>query len=98
MGKTGKIDCPVGLTEEGLINFRYLQAVYSLNVFYGYGIMPRGYFTARDEKICADTIRKGGTVADMYKSGADPLYCALLSDPATDREILLKQTESYIPF
>jgi hypothetical protein len=87
-----------GLTEAEVLNFRYLQAVYSLNTFYGARVRPEGFFTAADEKICAEALRKGGGVVDMYKSGADALYCALLSDPAADEETLLKTVRRHIPF
>jgi hypothetical protein len=87
-----------GLTEGETLNFMYLQAVYSLNTFYGLHIKPTGYFKARDEKICAEIIEKGGSILDMYKSGADPVYCAMLSDPLTDVSLLTKTVELFIPF
>jgi hypothetical protein len=34
----------------------------------------------------------------MYHAGADAVYCALLSDPLTDKEIFLKTVERHIPF
>lgn len=87
-----------GLNEEETLNFLYLQAVYSLNTFYGCRIKPDGYFKTGNEKICSEIIEKGGSIADMYKSGADALYCVLLSEPLTDVRLLLKTVECYIPF
>jgi hypothetical protein len=87
-----------GLTEDGALNFQYLRAVYSLNAFHGYRIRPRGNFETRDEIICAAVIGRGGDIAEMHRAGADPLYCALLSDPLADEGILLKTVEQYIPF
>jgi hypothetical protein len=99
MGKTdGTIDIPEDLTERGVLNFRYLQAVYSLNQFYGYRINPSTQFEMENEKICVEIIKAGGTIADMYNAGADALYCALLSDPCTDKSLLLKTVDLYIPF
>jgi hypothetical protein len=91
-------EIPKGLTEGETLNFMYLRAVYSLNTFYGYHIKPVGHFETRNEKICAGIIGRGGNIIDMYKSGADGLYCALLSDPLTDVCLLRKTVEQYIPF
>jgi hypothetical protein len=100
MGETsGTIKIPEDLTEAEVLNFMYLQAVYSLNQFYGRRINPSAaHFETNDEKICAEIIRTGGNIVDMHKAGADALYCALLSDPLTDKDILLKTVDCYIPF
>jgi hypothetical protein len=81
-----------------ILRFRYLQAVYSLNTFYGCRIKPYENLETRNERICAAVIERGGTIIDMHGSGADALYCALLSDPFTDKSLLLKTVEQYIPF
>jgi hypothetical protein len=81
-----------------ILRFRYLQAVYSLNTFYGHSIKPHGYFETHNEKICMTVIEQGGNIVEMYKSGADALYCALLSDPDPDERLLLKTVKRYIPF
>jgi hypothetical protein len=86
------------LSEDEMINFRYLQAVYCLNTFYGHSIKPHGNLETRNEKICREVIERGGDIVEMYKSGADALYCALLSDPDPDERLLLKTVERYIPF
>jgi hypothetical protein len=86
------------LTAVEMLNFLYLQAVYSLNRFYGCRIIPAGNFETKNEKICAEITGKGGSIVDMYKSGADALYCALLSEPLVDKRLLLKTVECYIPF
>jgi hypothetical protein len=98
MGKAAGLKVPAGLTEAGTLNFLYLQAVYSLNTFYGYRVRPAGDFAAGTEKICAEVIERGGSIVEMYNAGADGLYCALLSDPLTDKRLLLKTVERYIPF
>jgi hypothetical protein len=81
-----------------LLRFNYLKAVYSLNTFYGCHVKPEGYFETETEKICAAIIGWEGTIVDMHKAGADALYCALLSDPYTDKEILAKTAYWHIPF
>jgi hypothetical protein len=81
-----------------LLRFRYLQAVYSLNTFYGHHIKTSAYFETKEEKICAQVIEQGGSIVEMYKSGADALYCALLSDPLTDEALFIKTVERHIPF
>jgi hypothetical protein len=86
------------LPENELLNFKYLQAVYSLNRFYGGDMSPSAYLETKNEKICAEVIKAGGTIVDMYKAGADAVYCALLSDPVTDKDILLKTVDMHIPF
>ncbi|MDR0388369.1 MAG: hypothetical protein LBH57_10080 [Treponema sp.] len=96
MGKTAVI--PPGLTEPELLNFGYLRAVYSLNMFYGYQIKPAGRFETKNEKISAEVIGRGGDIREIYKSGADAGYCALLSDPLAGRDVLLKTVELFIPF
>jgi hypothetical protein len=99
MGKTNEtLELPEGLDEAGILNFRYLQAVYSLNMFYGYRIKPEGYFETKDEKLCAEIIKQGENIVDMYKSGADALYCALLSDPCTSEALFIKTLDQHIPF
>jgi hypothetical protein len=99
MGKTDEtIELPEDLDEAGILNFQYLQAVYSLNTFYGYHIKPEGYFETKNEEICAEVIKQGGNIVDMYKSGADALYCALLSDPCTDEALFNKTLNQHIPF
>jgi hypothetical protein len=86
------------LSPDEILRFRYLQAVYSLNTFYGYRIKPYGNLETENERICGGVIERGGTIVDMFTSGADPVYCALLSDPLTDISLLLKTVEHYIPF
>jgi hypothetical protein len=81
-----------------MLNFKYLQAIYTLNAFFGYHIKPTAYFETDNEKICSEIIERGGSILDMFKNWADALYCALLSDTATDKEILLKTVERHIPF
>jgi hypothetical protein len=99
MGKTNEaIEIPDDLTEGAILNFRYLQAVYSLNTFYGRHIKPSAYFETKDEKLCAEVIEQGGNIVDMYKSGADALYCALLSDPCTEKALFIKTVDQHIPF
>jgi hypothetical protein len=99
MGKTDEaLEIPDDLTLDELLRFRYLQAVYSLNTFYGYHIKPSAYFETKDEKIAAQVIERGGNIVDMYKSGADAVYCALLSDPLTDEALFIKTVERHIPF
>jgi hypothetical protein len=89
---------PEDLNHRETLAFRYLQAVYSLNTFYGYHLKPSGYFETTNEKACAAVIEQGGTIVDMYRAGADPLYCALLPDPLTDKGLFLKTIDLYIPF
>jgi hypothetical protein len=98
MGKAAGLRTPAGLTADGALNFLYLQAVYSLNTFYGRRVRPKGGFAAGNEKICAEVIERGGSITDMYKAGADALYCALLSDPLADAGLLLRTIERHIPF
>jgi hypothetical protein len=86
------------LSENEMLNFLYLKAAYSLNTFHGCHIKPEGYFETGTEKICAAIIGWGGTIVDMRKAGADALYCALLSDPHTDKATLLKTVDQHIPF
>jgi hypothetical protein len=86
------------ISENEMLNFKYLQAVYSLNTFFGYQIKPEADFETDNEKICAEVIERVGNILEMFKNGADCLYCALLSDPDTDKEILLKTVERHIPF
>jgi hypothetical protein len=86
------------IPENEMLNFKYLQAIYSLNTFFGYHIKPAAYFETDNEKICAEVIEQGGNILEMHKKGADCLYCALLSDPITDKEIFLKTVERHIPF
>jgi hypothetical protein len=81
-----------------MLYFKYLQAVYSLNTFFGCHLEPEAYFETGNEIICAQVIKKGGDIVDMYKAGAEALYCALLSDPLTDKNLLLKTVEVHIPF
>jgi hypothetical protein len=97
VGKTA-VETPEGLAMAEILTFRYLQAVYSLNRFYGCRVNPVASFETKDEKICADVIKAGGDITAMYKAGADALYCALLSDPLADKAILLKTVDRYIPF
>jgi hypothetical protein len=87
-----------GFTATETLNFMYLQAVYSLNTFYGCHIRPSGYFETNDGKICAEVIGRGGGIVDMYRAGADALYCALLSDPLTDESLFIKTIAQHIPF
>jgi hypothetical protein len=94
----GKIVFEPELPEDEMLNFKYLQAVYSLNAFSGCRIRPAGYFETSNEKICAGVIERGGDILAMYHAGADAVYCALLSDPLTDKEIFLKTVERHIPF
>jgi hypothetical protein len=89
---------PPGLGMRETLAFLYLQAVYSLNTFHGCRLGLLGAFETDNEKACAAVIEQGGTVADMYSSGADPLYCALLSDPLADKGLFLKVVDLYIPF
>ncbi|MDR1902795.1 MAG: hypothetical protein LBQ88_11005 [Treponema sp.] len=89
---------PDGLSVREMLNFKYLQAVYSLNTFFGCHLEPEGYFETGNEIICAQVIKKGGDIVDMYKAGADALYCALLSDPFTDRDLFIKTVNIHIPF
>ena len=96
MGKA--IEYPDGLSGDEFLTFGYLRAVYSLNTFYGHRIKPEGYFKTNNETICAAAIERGESIVDMHKSGADALYCALLSDPRTDRSVFLKTVELHIPF
>jgi hypothetical protein len=86
------------ISENEMLNFKYLQAIYTLNTFFGYHIKPAAYFETNNEKICSEVIERGGSILDMFKNGADALYCALLSDTDTDKEILLKTVERHIPF
>jgi hypothetical protein len=92
------VKIPDHLTEGEILRFGYLRAVYSLNTFHGYRIRPYEGFEADNERICAEVIGRGGNIVDMFESGADPVYCALLSDPVTDKCLLLKTVERYIPF
>jgi hypothetical protein len=99
MGEAGRdLELPEDLDEKEALNFRYLQAVYSLNQFYGCGMSSSAYLETKNEKICAEVIKAGGTIVDMYKAGADAVYCALLSDPVTDKDTLLKTVGMHIPF
>jgi hypothetical protein len=91
-------EMPDGLSIHEMLNFKYLQAVYSLNTFFGYHLKPEAYFETGNETICAQVIKKGGNIVDMYRAGADALYCALLSDPFTDKDLLLKTVNIHIPF
>lgn len=86
------------LPENEMLNFKYLQAIYTLNTFFGCHIKPAAYFKTDNEYICSEVIEKGGNILDMYKAGADALYCALLSDSFTDKDILLKTVDQHIPF
>jgi hypothetical protein len=86
------------LNEDELINFKYLQAVYGLNTFFGYHIKPQGEFRADNEQICAKIIEQGGDIRAMHEAGAGALYCALLSDPYTDKDMALKTVDRHIPF
>jgi hypothetical protein len=86
------------LPEDAMLTFKYLQAVYSLNTFYGCRVEPAGYFESANERVCAAVIMRGGSVEDMYTAGAEALYAALLSDPFTDKAILQKTTDRHIPF
>jgi hypothetical protein len=81
-----------------MLAFRYLQAVYSLNTFHGYRMGLLGAFETDNEKACTAVIEQGGTIVEMHKAGADALYCALLSDPLTDKGLFLKVVDLYIPF
>jgi hypothetical protein len=96
MGKA--IEGWLKLSPAETLRFRYLQAVYSLNTFYGYHLKPYGNLETPNETICGGVIERGGTIVDMLESGADPVYSALLSDPLTDKCLLLKTVEYYIPF
>jgi hypothetical protein len=99
MGETSRtIEIPEGLTEAEVLNFRYLQAVYSLNQFYGCRINPTASLETKNEQICMEIIKAGGNIVDMFNAGADAVYCALLSDPLTDKTLLLKTIDLYIPF
>jgi hypothetical protein len=96
MGKA--IEGLLKLSQDETLRFKYLQAVYSLNTFYGQHIKLYGNLETENERICGEVIERGGTIVDMFKSGADPLYCSLLSDPFADISLLLKTVEYYIPF
>lgn len=98
MGKAVGEEVPDGMGEAETLNFMYLQAVYSLNTFYGFRIRPAGCFETENERVCAEVIGKGGNIVDMRRAGADALYCALLSEPFVDKELLLKTVDRYIPF
>jgi hypothetical protein len=91
-------ELPDGLSHREILTFKYLQAIYSLNTFYGYQIKPVAYFETDNEIVCAQVIEKGGDIVEMYRAGADALYCALISDPLTDKDLLLKTINFYIPF
>jgi hypothetical protein len=93
-----KISFEPDLSENEMLNFKYLQAIYTLNTFFGYHIKPLAYFETDNEKICSEIIEQGGSILDMFRNGADALYCALLSDANTEKEILLKTVERHIPF
>lgn len=93
-----KISFEPDLSENEMLNFKYLQAIYTLNTFFGYHIKPLAYFETDNEKICSEIIERGGSILDMFRNGADALYCALLSDANTEKEILLKTVERHIPF
>jgi hypothetical protein len=86
------------ISENEMLNFKYLQAIYSLNAFFGYHVKPAACFETDNEKICSEVIERGGDILEMYHAGADALYCVLLSDPLTDKEIFLKTVERHIPF
>jgi hypothetical protein len=96
MGKA--IERLLKLSQAETLRFKYLQAVYSLNTFYGQHINPYGNLETENERICGEVIERGGDIVEMFKSGVDPVYCALLSDPLTDMSLLLKAVEYYIPF
>jgi hypothetical protein len=99
MGKTNEdIEIPDGLTADELLRFRYLQAVYSLNTFYGHRIRTSGCFETKDESLCAEVINRGGDIVEMYKAGADALYCALLLDSLTEEDLFQKTLDRFIPF
>jgi hypothetical protein len=86
------------LSEDAMLRFKYLQAVYSLNTFYGCRIEPALYYETETERICSEIIKWGGSVVDMCQAGAEALYAALLSDAFTDKAILLKAVDRHIPF
>jgi hypothetical protein len=94
----GRVSLEPKLSENEMLNFKYLQAAYSLNAFYDCHIKPEGYFETEREKICSAIIEWGGTIVDMHQAGVDALYCACLSDPYTDKEILAKTVYWHIPF
>jgi hypothetical protein len=86
------------ISEDEMFNFKYLQAIFCLNTFFGFRIEPEGYFEDGNEKICSDAIGRGGDITDMLKKGAEALYCALLSNASLDKDILLKTVAMHIPF
>jgi hypothetical protein len=86
------------LPENAMLTFKYLQAVYSLNTFYGGHTEPALYFETENERICSEVMRRGGSVTDMRTAGAEALYAALLSNPFTDKAVLLKTVDRHIPF
>jgi hypothetical protein len=86
------------LPENAMLTFKYLQAVYSLNTFYGGRVAPAGYFESANERTCAAVIMRGGSIVDMYADGAEALYAALLSDPLTEQAILQDTADRHIPF
>jgi hypothetical protein len=86
------IECPDGLDEDGLADFMYLQACYNLRA------RPGGYFENGDAKICAEVMGRGGDIVEMFRSGADPLYAALLSNPDIDEETMRKVIKEHAPF
>jgi hypothetical protein len=93
-----RVSFELDISENEMLNFKYLQAIYSLNTFCGGHIKPAAYFETENERVCSEIIEKGGSILDMYKAGAEALYSALLSDPVTDKDILLKTVEWHIPF
>jgi hypothetical protein len=65
------------LSENEMLNFKYLQAVYSLNTFYGHHIKPcDNNFETENEKICSAIIGWGGNDTGYAQGrGRCPLLC-----------------------
>jgi hypothetical protein len=94
----GLVSFEPDLPENAMLTFKYLQAVYSLRMFYGRRVETAGYFESANERVCAAVMIRGGSIADMYADGAEALYAALLSDPFTDKAVLQKTIDRHIPF
>ena len=86
-----KDEIPKNLTENELRDFYYIRACIFLNE------KPEGYFEG-DAIICAEILRKGGSIIDMYRSGVDLMYAACLSNGDLDKDVQQEIINSHIPF
>ena len=86
-----RTEYPENLCEDELRNFIYLRSCVFL------GVKPVGAYEG-NAGICAEVLRNGGGILDMYDAGMDILYAACLSSHRLEADLQREIIDGHIPF